>query len=549
MTSGVMTLAYGPASYIRMATGLARSLRLNAPGVPIAIITDRDESSLERWFDAVVPLKEEYGTGLAQKLHLDRYSPFDRTLFIDSDVLIYRPLNTLWDRFEPGCGLGIFGIEMAPGETHYAVEDLSAFMAGLGLSRMVMTNTGIVYLEAGETAQRVFATARDIAKNASELGVRRHPAGSFNDEPIVAAAAVLEGARIVSPGEPPLFCLGAFGTAGMEPINVLRQRSLQRFQGAEAEPVAIHFNVDSQQSWIYDRELRRLELGPVLGRTGVASIVTFTRRLGAGAKTLGRRMSSKSGRRTLARRVLRTSWIASLLPVDLYVRFGSKDPADVVARAARWRWRGRPFTFVQVGSNDGRTGDPLHRTIMSRPVAGVLIEPIPRLFEQLQHTYEGKHGLEFVNAAISRDPGTRTLYFIQPRSGDPVWADLLGSFHQDVVLSHRSEVEDLDRRVETLDVPCRTLESVVSEQAGQRLDLIHVDAEGADYEILQSIDLNGPRAPRFLLFEQKHLGADRTAALALVESAGYHLTDLGMDVFASRPRFKRRRAHAARGRA
>ena len=541
MTSGVMTMAYGRPEYIRMAKGLARSLRLESPRVPIAIVTDRDESSLKRWFDVVIPLRTEYGVGLAQKLHLDRYIPFERTLFIDSDVLVYGSLQPIWDKFEPGCGVGIFGFDMKPGEAHYAVEDMDSFVARLRLPRMVMTNTGIVYLEAGATAERVLATARDIAQTADELGVRRHPAGSFNDEPIIAAAAVLEGACVAPPGEPPLFCLGAFGTGEMEAINVLRRSSRQIFQGAEAEPVAIHFNVDSQHSWIYDRELRRLELGPVVGRTGLASLLTLFRRLARFALSAPRTLTTKAGRRSVARRIIRSSWAVPLLPVDLYVRFGSRDPAHVVARVARWRWSRRPFTFVQVGSNDGRTGDPLHSTILKKPVAGVLIEPIPRLFEQLRHTYAGKSGLTFLNAAISSEPGSRTLYFVEPRPGDPAWADLLGSFHEDVILSHRSEVQDLDERVETLEVPCRTLESVVAEQPFRRLDLIHIDAEGADYEILRSLDLTGPLSPRFLLFEQKHLGSDRASALALVEGAGYRVTDLGMDVFAWRPRVGRRR--------
>ena len=541
MTTGVMTMAYGRPEYIRMAKGLARSLRLQSPRDPIAIVTDRNESSLNRWFDAVIPLRTEYGGGLAQKLHLDRYIPFDRTLFIDSDVLVYGSLQPIWDKFEAGCGIGIFGFDMKPGEAHYAIEDMDSFMRGLGLPRMVMTNTGIVYLEAGAVAERVLATARGIAQTASELGVRRHPAGSFNDEPIIAAAAVLEDACIAPPGDPPLFCLGAFGTGEMEEINVLRQRSRQIFQGAEAEPIAIHFNVDSQHSWIYDRELRRLELGPMVGRTGLAGLFARCSRLARVARLAPRKLATKAGRRSAMRRIARTSWVTPLLPVGLYVRFGSRDPAQVVARVARWRWSRRPFTFVQVGSNDGRTGDPLHPTILKKPVAGVLVEPIPRLFEQLRRTYAGKSGLSFLNAAISSEPGSRTLYFVEPRPGDPAWAGLLGSFHEDVILSHRSEVPDLDERMETLDVPCRTLETVISELGFRRLDLIHIDAEGSDYEILRSLDLGGPLSPRFLLFEQKHMGSDRESALALVEGAGYRLTDLGMDVFAARPRLKRRR--------
>ncbi|MEI6669940.1 MAG: hypothetical protein WCP29_17460 [Acidobacteriota bacterium] len=95
---GTITLAYGLPKYIEMAKTLARSLRLHSPGIRRAIATDRlDDKSLLELFDSVVPLRKEYGSNVRQKLHLDRYSPFTRTVFIDCDSIAVRDIQFIFE--------------------------------------------------------------------------------------------------------------------------------------------------------------------------------------------------------------------------------------------------------------------------------------------------------------------------------------------------------------------------------------------------------------------------------------------------------------------
>lgn len=270
-------MAYGPSKYVRMAKGLARSIRRLNPSTTLAIITDRNARSLKRWFDVVIPYNPDYGPGLAQKLHLDRYAPFDETLFIDSDFLVFKDLERIWDEFAGVDGFGLFGFRLAPGEAHYAIDDLPAYMAKLGLSQMVMTNTGILYFDRSSGAREVFEAARNLAKRGDELGLRRHPVGFFNDEPIFGTVVEMLGKSVVD-SDSPVFTLGSFGTGNMVGIDVRRQESRHTYDGKSVEPAAIHFNVDSQGSWIYDRELRRLEFGRVLGSTPLPDGVTFALR-------------------------------------------------------------------------------------------------------------------------------------------------------------------------------------------------------------------------------------------------------------------------------
>jgi FkbM family methyltransferase len=231
------------------------------------------------------------------------------------------------------------------------------------------------------------------------------------------------------------------------------------------------------------------------------------------------------------RRVRRWAAFVDGLPYSQSIRRHSQ-AAELVAVVARHSRS--PFTFVQVGSNDGQTDDPLFATVMSRSVRGILIEPIPELFERLTATYADRRDLTFVNAAVAEEEADRELYWVSPMPGDPVWIDQLGSFSRDIVLSHAEWVPGLVDRVRSVRVACRTLPSLIKEHGLSRVDLLHIDAEGADFAILRTVDFDATWSPRCILYEQKHLGPERDAALGLLHGVGYHTVDLGQDVFAFR---------------
>jgi FkbM family methyltransferase len=218
------------------------------------------------------------------------------------------------------------------------------------------------------------------------------------------------------------------------------------------------------------------------------------------------------------------------LPYSRYIRRHRPNAGELVAEVAR---RSKSaFTFVQVGSNDGRTDDPLFATVMGRAVRGLLIEPIPELFARLTATYAERRDLTFVNAAVAEEEGTRELYWVTPMPGDPIWVDQLGSFSRDIVLSHANWIPGLADRISSVRVECRTLASLIEANRLTRVDLLHIDAEGSDLAILKTVDFKAVWSPRFILYEQKHLGDERESAIRLLHRVGYHTFDLGQDVFA-----------------
>lgn len=108
MTRGFVTIATGSENYYRIARNLLRSYRLfTASPMPFALICDKENEYTEE-FDSVVVLENPFRS-YVDKLFIPDFTPFDETIFIDSDCLAYRDLNAFWDAFENGPDFSAFG--------------------------------------------------------------------------------------------------------------------------------------------------------------------------------------------------------------------------------------------------------------------------------------------------------------------------------------------------------------------------------------------------------------------------------------------------------
>jgi FkbM family methyltransferase len=192
--------------------------------------------------------------------------------------------------------------------------------------------------------------------------------------------------------------------------------------------------------------------------------------------------------------------------------------------------------FVQVGSNDGMMHDPLQESIRRRAWRGVLVEPVPQLFARLTQNYRDRPGLAFENVAVSSQEGTLPFYHLDTAAGPelPDWAAGLGSFSRDMLLSHAHKIPNLARYVVERQVPVVRFDTICQRHGIEALDLLHIDAEGHDYEILRSVNLERFK-PRLLMYESQHLStAQQGELLAWVEKLGYtHMTQ-GLDTFCLR---------------
>jgi hypothetical protein len=156
--NGILTLAFGRPKYIEMAKALAHSLMLHDPGLERAVVTDSDDPELRTLFTTVIPYRKEYGSNVRQKMHLDLYSPFEETLFIDSDCLVLRPLDPIWAAFKDAdFGATANRTTLRKGDKDEYM-DVDFILGRFKLTGIPKFNGGLYYFK--RRSDEVFETAR-----------------------------------------------------------------------------------------------------------------------------------------------------------------------------------------------------------------------------------------------------------------------------------------------------------------------------------------------------------------------------------------------------
>lgn len=195
--------------------------------------------------------------------------------------------------------------------------------------------------------------------------------------------------------------------------------------------------------------------------------------------------------------------------------------------------------FVQVGSNDGVTLDPLHEMVVTRPHwRGIFVEPVKYLYQRLTENYGRARRFVFENVAIGKSSGKRPFYYISEDAHSrssfelPNWCHALGSFDRSHILKH------LDGRLEPYiieeEMECISLQELLDRNSVETINLFHIDVEGFDLEVLSQLDLCRYR-PCIILCEHKHLSiAEKGEMETLLSKAGYSLSATGADTLAVR---------------
>jgi FkbM family methyltransferase len=174
--------------------------------------------------------------------------------------------------------------------------------------------------------------------------------------------------------------------------------------------------------------------------------------------------------------------------------------------------RGERLNFIEVGANDGRSGDPLNHYILRYPWHGMLIEPQPDVFVQLCENYESvRDRLIFENVAIANGLSTITMYRGQGKDYP------ITSIHKRVI----AQLAPHD--VESLIVPCTTLDALIQKHGMSNVDILQIDAEGHDYNVLKTLNL-AATSPLIIQFEHGLLSSQEiNGAVRYLSSHGYRV--------------------------
>ena len=166
---------------------------------------------------------------------------------------------------------------------------------------------------------------------------------------------------------------------------------------------------------------------------------------------------------------------------------------------------GNDLTFIQVGANDGKFGDPLRKYILKFPWRGVLIEPQPNVFKRLMENYlEQNDRVFFENIAISASASPISIFrpfLASSNKHNEVYELSIASSNPEITAR---QLGVNSNSLEEIKVATSTLDAMVSKYELSNLGVLQIDTEGYDWEVLKTLDLNKTR-PSIIQFEHGHM--------------------------------------------
>ncbi len=219
--------------------------------------------------------------------------------------------------------------------------------------------------------------------------------------------------------------------------------------------------------------------------------------------------------------------IERTMPIILRENVQLKLDLDFLIRHEIFR-NGGSFHFIQIGANDGVSQeDDLFRYVRDYSASGVMVEPQPDMFLELQKNFSVYPDIVLVNKAIHANNHVMTLYslnkeIIKDRMNAPHWASKNGiaSFEKAHVLKHVKRIGLTDSVITMQEVPCITLDDILKSSA-RVPDILKVDAEGYDYEVLSMLNLHQCRPP-IIHFEHLHMvGGQYDGLIRRMMAVGY----------------------------
>lgn len=265
----VLTIATGKPVYLDLAINLARSFFLwnKETGIAFQLATDMGDQipgDLKDKIQVISIKSGEYGKAFSPKLFLDKLAVSDKTLFIDSDCLVFGNLEKVFERFG-GHAVSVIGGYINSGEWF---GDITAICKKFDIPHMPKFNGGIYYLEKGETADKVYESAREFEKQYDKIGFVRLR-NSPNDEVLMSLAMQLHGQTPVHDDgtvlSDPQACQGGYDIDVMKGkrrlINPPKPHQLHQdwYPFTEVSPLVVHLLGSYTHDYPYKREVFKLQ--------------------------------------------------------------------------------------------------------------------------------------------------------------------------------------------------------------------------------------------------------------------------------------------------
>ena len=137
----------------------------------------------------------------------------------------------------------------------------------------------------------------------------------------------------------------------------------------------------------------------------------------------------------------------------------------------------------------------------------LLVEPVPHNLRLLRKNVQNYKSITIEPATVGLESSMRKFYFVKEDSVSKLgkhWASGIGSFDKQHIINHKTKRFNIrEEDIETVDIKCLTFNEIVEKYSISHIDKLQIDVEGAEFEILDSIDYNKIKINK-ILFESKH---------------------------------------------
>ena len=196
-TEGYVLHVYGPEKYAEHAVVSVLTLRRHDAHRPVALYcTAEQKAHLEGYgfdllFDRIEVLPEQHRSIVGFKHHLEKFKVYDRTLFVDADMVWCKNPDGLWQTLaaHPFTATGLeradffFGGPKGAGiVSDWLFDRRRKTMRRFGLTHLPRVQAGMIYAADDETTEEVCALARSFLSRRTETHFRSRLAEGRSEE-------------------------------------------------------------------------------------------------------------------------------------------------------------------------------------------------------------------------------------------------------------------------------------------------------------------------------------------------------------------------------
>ena len=137
----------------------------------------------------------------------------------------------------------------------------------------------------------------------------------------------------------------------------------------------------------------------------------------------------------------------------------------------------------------------------------LLVEPVPYNNKILYNNYSGQNNISICTNAVFSENKIKNFYFVKEDSIHKLgkhWASGIGSFDKQHILNHKNKrFKITEDDIEKIEIEFITFNNLVDKYEIKSIDNLQIDVEGAEFEILNSINYKKTNIKN-LQFESKH---------------------------------------------